>query len=97
MDYAITAVDPAAGYQIYGKGHNAEEALADAGQNIAVDDPNAAALRANLTVVTRAEAEERGVIPAGAPVIWYADLGHYHVEDHAAPASGTKPTGVVYR
>jgi len=95
--YALSAMDPTAKYAVYGKGDDAEQAQADALHNIGDDDPDAAALRANLNVLTRVEAEERGFIPAGAPVIWYDHLRHYHVEDHAAPMSGTRPTGVTSR
>jgi hypothetical protein len=95
--YALSAVDPRAGFAVYGKGDDAEQAQADALHNIGDDNPDAAALRANLMVLTRAEAEERGLIPPGAPVIWYDHLRRYHVEDHAAPMSGTKPTGITSR
>ena len=94
--YALSAADPATTFVVYGKGDDAEQAQADALHNIG-DDPEAAALRANLTVITRAESEERGLLPSGAPVIWYDHLRRYRVEDHAAPMSGTRPTGVTSR
>jgi hypothetical protein len=95
--YALSTVDPVAKFEVYGKGDDAEQAQADALHNIGDDNPNAATLRANLTVITRAEAEERGLIPPGAPVIWYDHLRRYRAEDHAAPMSGARPTGVTSR
>jgi hypothetical protein len=95
--YALSAVDPAAKFEVYGKGDDAEQAQADALRTIGAGNPDGAALRTNLTTMTRAEAEERGLIPTGAPVIWYDHLGRYRVEDHAAPMSGTRPTGVTSR
>lgn len=95
--YAMSAIRSDAPSEVYGKGDTAEEAQADALAHIRDDDPNAAALREHLTVLTRTEAEERGLIKPGAPVIWYSHLGRYHVEDHAAPMSGPRPTGVTSR
>lgn len=97
FSYALSRLYPDAPYVIYGKGVDAESAEADATRNISDDDPDAAALRANLTVVGRSEAESRGLVKGGAPVVWYAHLHHYVTEDHAAPMSGTAPTGVTYR
>ena len=80
--YAISSVDPESGWHIYGKGDDAEAAEAQAAQNIRNDDPDAPALRRNLTMVSRADAEARGIVPPGAPVVWYAGLRRYRVEDH---------------
>ncbi len=81
MYYAISTVDPETGYWIYGKGDEPAQAEADAAEHLDGVE-NAALLRQNLTVISREEAEQRGIATPGAPVIWYDRLGHYRIEDH---------------
>ena len=94
---ALSQVDHDSPHNVYGKGDDESEAEAEALRNIRDDEPDADALRRNLIVLTRAAAEERGLVKSGAPVIWYAHLGRYLVEDHSAPQTGARPTGVTYR
>ena len=94
---ALSRVGDDARYEVLGKGGDEREAEAEALGNIRDDDPDADALRRNLVVLDRATAEERGLITRGAPAIWYAHLGRYLVEDHGAPQTGAKPTGVTSR
>ena len=82
MYYALSTDDPETGYHIYGKGDDAAQAETDAARHIHDDLENADVLRRNLTVITREEAEERGVAQPGAPVIWYDRLSRYRVEAH---------------
>ena len=81
MHYALARTDSDASYQVYGKGDNAAEAEHDASRNIA-GRWDADALTSNLLVLTREEAEQRGFVKPGAPVIWHDDDRHYVVEDH---------------
>ena len=82
MHYAVSRVTDDESYAVYGKGDDPAEAEHDAVRNIGDDRGDAAFLRENLTVVTREEAEQRGYVKPGAPVIWYDNLRRYKVEDH---------------
>lgn len=97
INYAISRREADGDYLIFGKGDGAAAAEAEGDANVQSDDPDAAALRRNMIVVSRAEAEERGLVAKGAPVIWHAESRRYVVESHQAPASGKAPTGVTSR
>ena len=95
--YALSRRDDESDYEIYGKGEAEAEAEAEARRTLRDDHPDSDILRRNLMILERGAAEAAGHVRPGAPVIWYAHLGRYHVEDHAAPATGPRPTGVTSR
>jgi hypothetical protein len=95
--YALSSLDPEKYlYEVLGKGVLSSWGVSD-GRARVPEGPEAEALRRHLFVLERAEAEERGLIPRGAPVIWYARLGYYRAEEHDAPVAGPEPTGVTSR
>ena len=94
---ALSQVDQDSRYEVFGKGDDERVAEAEARRNIRDDDPDADALRRNLTVLDRAAAEERGLVKRGAAVIWCAHQGRYVAADHDAPQAGARPTGVTSR
>lgn len=77
--YAISG-DQDDGYYIYGKGDSEDEAQEDAVENLDDGDPKSAALRERMIVIGRDEAEQRGIVPRTASVIWYAHLNRYQVD-----------------
>jgi hypothetical protein len=81
MHYALSRLDDAAPFLVFGKGDDPALAEQDALRNLREDRDDAAALRRNLIVLSREECEENGYIVPGAPVIWYDHLGRYQVED----------------
>jgi hypothetical protein len=94
MHYALSRLYDQSSYHVYGKGDDAAEAEADAARNIEeAPAEEAAALRANIVVMTREESEQRGYVARGAPVIWYDYLRRYRVEDHGP----SKPLAIEHR
>jgi|SRR5215211_2019082 hypothetical protein len=93
MYYALSRLDDDSPYHVYGKGEDPAEAEADARRNLTEDRDNHAPLARHLIVMTREEAEEKGYVVPGAPVIWYDHLGRYRVEDMGP----YKPLGIEKR
>jgi hypothetical protein len=82
MHYALTRMNAQTSYQIYGKGDDASTAEKDARHNIREYAADSDALGQHLIVVSREEAEERGLLKPVAPVIWHDELGRYCIEEH---------------
>lgn len=82
MHYALTRMNPQSPYHIYGKGDDAAAAEEDARHNIKEYAADSPALREQLIVLSREEAEERGLLKPAAPVIWHDELGRYRIEEH---------------
>ena len=99
MYYAMSRVDDDSPYHIYGKGDDAAAAEEEAARNLREDSEEAPALRRNLIVLTREEAEERGYVPRGAPVIWHDERRRYRVEDHGRyrPLPGERLARGIFR
>ncbi|MGH2584571.1 MAG: hypothetical protein ACRDJE_06625 [Dehalococcoidia bacterium] len=82
MHYALTRTNAQSPYHIYGKGDDATEAEKDARDHIREYAADSPPLREYLIVVSREEAEERGLLKPAAPVIWHDELGRYRIEEH---------------